>query len=221
MCRFLLIKYKESQKPGLILQEFARACEKSRTPDGDRQEDGWGICFKGQDGSWVLRKSIKPIWEEIDLLLNTPESHIFIVHARSSSFASQKGNIEFNQPFVDKRHAFVFNGYLKGVNFNPSPKGQIGSQKIWNWLRAYLKSMPPEKALSTLCRECLNRARSITALNLGVCDGLNIYGMCYYEANPEYYSLHYFETGDFSCLCSEKILSSEGKILKPGEIIIF
>lgn len=221
MCRFLLIKYREPQKPGLLLKEFAKACEKSRTPDGDRQEDGWGICFKDKDASWILRKSIKPIWEETDLLLNMPESHLFILHARSSSFASQKRNIEFNQPFIDKSYAFVFNGYLKGVNFNHSLKGKIGSQKIWNWLRSYLEIMTPEKALFTLFRECQNRARSITALNLGLCDGRNIYGMCYYETNPEYYSLHFFETGDFSCLCSEKILPSEGKVLKPGEIIIF
>lgn len=221
MCRFLIIKFKQPRQAGEIFEAFAEACRESRTPDGDRQEDGWGICFLDKNGFWAQRKSIHPIWEELEVLQEIPSSSIFLIHVRSSSFKTQKWNIEFNQPFVGGNSAFVFNGFLQGVNFKGLVEGKIGSQKIWHLLRRYLVVMDPRKALSSLLQECLTRAKSISALNLGFCAGLNLYAMCYYEKNPEYYSLHFWQTAEFSCICSEPFLPSVNRTLKAGEIIMF
>lgn len=101
----MMIKSKKRISPGQILESFAQMADKSRAPDGDRQGDGWGIYWVDEENVWQTKKSIQPIWTEASVFSQTPESRLFLVHARSSSFPQHKNEIHFNQPFVEENYA--------------------------------------------------------------------------------------------------------------------
>ena len=137
MCRFLLVKFKNKTSPADVLNSFAKMSEQSRTLDGDWQGDGWGVSWKDDKGEWQTTKSLSPIWMDKGVFPEIPPTSMLAVHARSASFPSQKGIIEFNQPFVEGGMAFVINGFLRGVNLK-NINGTIGAQKIWNLLKEEL-----------------------------------------------------------------------------------
>ena len=134
MCRFLMVKHDHPQRPQNLLTDFADMCRLSRTSDGDRQEDGWGIAYLDKNNQWQQYRSLKAIWEVQASFSNFPETKLWTTHDRSASFIDQKGNVEFNQPYIDQGYAFVFNGTVKGVKFNQPLEGQIGAQKIFSLL---------------------------------------------------------------------------------------
>ena len=85
MCRFLLAKSDEKIKPERLLTSFASMCEKSRTPDKDRQGDGWGIAYKYQISKskkqkWILKKTAFPRFDLAFL--------IFLKKIRASDWAN-------------------------------------------------------------------------------------------------------------------------------------
>ena len=80
---------------------------------------------------------------------SVPSCRVLAVHARSASFARHKGVLDYSQPFVDGRHAFVFNGLLfRGVSFPARDDRAIGSQRIWD-LSAPWRMGPPRPTLNT------------------------------------------------------------------------
>ncbi len=221
MCRFLLVKNKKPIRIYNLLQAFAQACQKSRTPDGDRHADGWGISFLAGNGCWIIRHSLLPIWKEVDIFPFIPESRFFIVHARSASFPEQKGLIEYNQPFVSENYVYVFNGFIKGMLLPEQIEGNIGSQKLWSLLKIILKRQEPRKALIALKDLCRQNAREINALNIGLCDGDKIYGLCYFEQYPEYYSMYLSRDLAFTFISSEKLSSDKSERISSGSVIVF
>lgn len=220
MCRFLMFKSKKPQKIEDLLEKFALACRKSKTPDGDWQGDGWGISYLSRENGWVVKKSINPIWEEKDVFKSIPESRFFLVHARSSSFENQRKLIEYNQPFISERYSFVFNGFIRGVSLPFKIKGEIGSQKIWNLLLELLKKETPQNSLLLLKNIILKNSKTVHALNIGLCDGSNIYALCYFESNPDYYSLFSSKDSSNLIISSEKIYGYEFRKLSSGELVI-
>ncbi len=216
-----MVKSKNPVKIEGMLEEFAEACQKSRTPDGDWQGDGWGISYLGKENEWLAKKSINPIWEEKDVFKLIPESRFFLIHARSSSFHNQKNNIEYNQPFISGKYSFVFNGFIRGVSLPFKIKGEIGSQKIWNLLRELLKKETPQKSLLLLKDIILKNSKTVHAFNIGLCDRSNIYALCYFESNPDYYSLFASKGSSTFIISSEKIYGYEFRNLSPRELAIF
>ncbi len=213
----------KSEKPLKIegfLIKFSEACKKSRTPDGDWQGDGWGISYLGSKNEWIVYKSINPIWEEEEEFKKIPESKFFLVHARSSSFESHRNFLEYNQPFVSGKYSFVFNGFIKGISLPFKIKGEIGSQKIWNLLLELLEGESPEKSLYILKEIILKNSKNVQALNIGLCDGKNLYGLCYYEFHPDYYSLFYNKNHSISMVSSERISGFDFRRFSPGEVVI-
>src|SRR3989344_4992469 len=145
MCRFLLVKSKKLIKPQKLLLQFAQMAKKSRALDGDWQGDGWGVAYKNQ--KWEIHKSLNPIWQDENTFNKFPKTDLFLVHARSASFPKDRGVIEFNQPFIYKNYAFVFNGLLRGVRLPMKVSGRIGAEKIWFLLKKYLGRYPTAEAL--------------------------------------------------------------------------
>ena len=150
MCRFLIVRSAEAFDPGPLFRAFAEMARLSRAPDGDRQADGWGAALQDPSGGWLSRKSLRPIWQDGEALDEIPAGRIFLLHARSASFSDQKEMLEFNQPFVEGRRAFVFNGLLKGVAFPRPLEGRIGAQKIWALIRGLLGREDPADSLRLL-----------------------------------------------------------------------
>ena len=222
MCRFLIVKSSYPVRIDELLKQFAQACFLSRTPDGDWQGDGWGISFLSEDGQWLIRKSLLPIWMETDVFSHFPQSKFFLVHARSASFPNQKGLIDFNQPFISFRYAFVFNGFIKGMSFPQTVQGNIGSQKLWRMLLKLLEEEEdPARAIPRLKEACLGQAKKVNALNIGFCDQRFVYALCYYECHPDYYTLYASNLPSLSFISSEKLAGFESQRILPGELVMF
>lgn len=204
MCRLLLVQFETPEKPMNILARFARMAKKNKAPDGDWQGDGWGVAWLGEQNQWQVQKSLEPIWKEAGGFTAFPRTRTFVAHARSASFPQHKGIIEFNQPYIFGKYAFVFNGLLKGVTLS-NASGKIGAEKIWHLLQLELKNNTPQKALETTKRQLLKNSKKIIALNIGLATPKNIYSLNYFTKNPEYYTLHHWQENSAVIICSEPL----------------
>lgn len=204
MCRFLLAKSKEKIDPKYILKGFAEMARKSKAYDGDWQGDGWGVSW-WNGKSWEQYVSLKPVWKDEDFFSFIPETTSLIVHARSASFDRHKNTIEYNQPYIQGRYAFVFNGLIKGVTLPHQLDGKIGAQKIWSLVLMYLKKYSPELALKKAIFDLNKHSRFIQALNIGLSDGKNIYMYNQYANHEKYYRLQSHITKQLVIGVSEKI----------------
>lgn len=221
MCRFLMIKSERLIHAANILERFAQMAEKSRAPDGDRQGDGWGISWLDEENVWQTKKSIQPIWDETAVFSQIPESQLFLVHARSSSFPQHKNVIHFNQPFVEQRHGFVFNGLVRGISIPVGPNGSIGSQKIWFLLKGLLRQHEPKTSLIFLKNILEKNSKTVQALNIGLSDKKNMFACCWYSENPDYYNLQFYDSPSLKILCSEALQGYDFSSLKTNSIITF
>lgn len=212
MCRFLLIKSKKPIKSDPFLRDFAKMCKNNTQWQGD----GWGAAQMLDTGSWILDKSLKPIWEDKDKFKKIPISKLLVVHARWASFDYQKGDIEFNQPYIDDDICFVFNGLLSGVRF--SAPGEIGSQKIFNLLKSRLKKDDGATALKKVHKLLKENSREISGLNIGLVVDGRFHVLCDFEERPEYFTVRYYMDDDLTIVCSEEIGNYKWKSMKKGEI---
>lgn len=205
MCRLLAVLGAAPFDPRSLIAEFAAMAEASRSPDGDRQGDGWGIAWLDEAGMWRRHRSLAPIWEE-SLADRCPRStRALAAHARSASFAGDRGEIEHNQPFLLGAHAFVFNGLLSGVSLPGGRPGEIGAQRVAALLGAFLKRTPPQEAVGRLGVMLAARARRVPALNLAIVGGSGIVALSQFEEHPEYYRLHHAELAGTVAVCSQPL----------------
>lgn len=219
MCRFLIIKSKNRIKPTKLLKEFALMCEKSLAPDGERQKDGYGVAWI-EAGKWELKKSLEPIWEEIDQLKEIPETNLLVAHARGAAF--DKTGIEFNQPFIENEVCFVFNGLLKGVSIKTPLEGKNGSQKLFFLLKLEIdQGKVWQEVLKSVRDDLLRSSNSIVGMNVGLISHEQVSILCQYSQDEEYYSLKIFESDEVLLICSEKISNYPWKVMKKGEVKTF
>lgn len=218
MCRFALVRTASQEKPETLLNDFADMAQKSKALDGDWQGDGWGIAWI-EKGEWKQYKSLKPVWEDQNTFHTFPKTNIFLIHARSASFPKDKGNIEFNQPYIYKNYAFVFNGLLKGVRL--AAPGRIGAEKIWNILKNNLVRFSPEEALQKTTDVLIKNTQQVNALNVGLSDGKKLYSFCYYTMHPEYYNLQMSKNGSKEIVSSEKIGIENFQATAVGSVVQF
>ncbi len=220
MCRFLLIKSKRKFNPQHFLTAFSQMCQKSRTPDGDLQNDGWGVAWE-TSGKWITKKSLNPIWKDNKLFPQLPETKILIVHARSAGFPDQKGIIEYNQPYIDDGLCFVFNGMLKGVRLNLPLFGKIGAQKIFSLIQLFKKQKKSlSQALDSVHKTLISHSRSIEGMNIGLSDGKSFYFLNQYPSFSDYFSLHYYHDKNMTLVCSAPILSYNWNKAKKGKVYV-
>jgi predicted glutamine amidotransferase len=201
-----MVKSLEPISPLGFLEAFAAAARVSRSFDGDWQGDGWGISYRIDDSDkniWKPYRSLEPVWEDDKVFAGFSETQFFCAHARSASFPQHQGRLEYNQPFIDGRYAYVFNGLIRGVRLPFAVPGDIGAQKIWSLLKGFLAEDPPRISLERLKSLLLDSCREIQALNVGLCDGTHIYALNHYARLPEYYRLHRHTSP------SKRIISSE------------
>lgn len=220
MCRFLIVKSKNKINPAELLKSFALACQKSVAPDGELQKDGYGIAW--HDGqTWQLKKSLAPIWEEQDSFEQIPETNLFVAHARSSGFAKDKDNLEYNQPFTDGPLCFVFNGMIRKISLSLPLEGTIGSQKLFSLLKLKTKNNHIDAALKEVNELVLEKAERVEGMNIGLVKDNKIYALCQYADNRDYFSLHYYQDSDITIISSEVFDSYSWEDMKKGELKIF
>jgi predicted glutamine amidotransferase len=205
MCRFLMMRSEAPLRPTDLLEKFADMASRSRSPDGDRQADGWGVVWLDEQGGWQVRKSPNPIWTETRAFSDIPPCQVLASHVRSASFPDHNSDVEFNQPFQADSHAFVFNGLLQGVSFPFPVEGRIGSQKIWSLLQRSMNGGGTAAGMSTLVRQLESRAREIQALNLGLIDGRRLFVYCRQAEAGPYYELKIHQTPSLTLVCSEAL----------------
>ncbi len=207
MCRFLLLKSKKVVDISVFLEKFATMCYHSKCLDGDDQVVGWGFSYLDQNQEWQTYHSLEPVWQDVLKLNKKISTTHLVVHARSASFENQKGIIEYNQPFVFENFVFVFNGLLKGVKLPELVPGKIGSQKIFNIFKKYIQSgTTAQMALKETVNLLKTHCNFIQALNIGICDGQNLYYHNEYDpATGDYYQLQFYEDEQLQMICSEKL----------------
>ncbi|OGK54442.1 hypothetical protein A3H78_06080 [Candidatus Roizmanbacteria bacterium RIFCSPLOWO2_02_FULL_36_11] len=213
MCRFLMVRSKKPIKLVELLSDFAFMCKKSV----EWQGDGWGISWRVDNGGWRMEKSLKPIWDDVNIFDGIPESNIIVVHARGASFPKHKNNINYNQPYIDSDMCFVFNGELYGVRLYA--EGQIGSQKIFSLIKKNLDKNSPINTLKKLRNMLINNSSGILGCNIGLVINDKFYASCFYSKNKEYYTLRYFSDDSVTIVCSEKINKFLWRSMKKGDII--
>lgn len=218
MCRFLLFRSENKNKPEKYLTRFAAMCKKSRTPEGDKQEDGWGITWK-ENNSWKLRKSLLPIWEDKKVFSKIPSTDLFMVHARSAGFSNQKGNLNYNQPYLADSLSFVFNGMIRGVRLPVPLDGEIGAQKIFSLLKKETDKNTPEKALLAVLKTLTEHSQKIEGMNIGLVKDDKFYLLCEYYINKDYFTVRYFQDNIVTLVCSEPFGLYNWNSMGKGEII--
>ena len=220
MCRFLLIHSTVTLQPVALFSAFADMCRDSCDMDRNGQRDGWGVAWLGQDKQWLLHKSLNPIWEETGLLAAIPASRAYALHARSASFAKDRDNLEFNQPYLGAGYAFTFNGLLRGVSLPEPVAGRIGAQRIWNLLRTQMHTFPPKDALANVVQELRDHARDVVACNIGMIDSQHIYASCQYTVRPDYYQLRWHASDTLRMVCSEPLPGYDFQDVRPGGVLV-
>ncbi len=217
MCRFLIVSSKYIINPVDILNGFATACEKSIAPDGERQGDGFGVSFKNS-GKWNIRRSVKPIWEEREILNEIPRTKLLMAHARSATFSLGKDNLDYNQPFTYGQLGFVFNGTIKKMKTALKLDGEIGSQKLFSLIKLFLKNNPTLNVLEKVRDFVSAKAESIDGMNIGLVDKKNISALCQYAGNDEYFTLHFFENNELLIISSEKFGNFDWLDMQKAEV---
>jgi predicted glutamine amidotransferase len=223
MCRFLLIHQTgtPSQPPPELLAAFAAMCQ-ARSAQGEWQGDGWGIASLTTGQGWTVHKSLRPIWEDVPQLLAAPPAQAYAVHARGASLDKGRGNLAFNQPYVDGGCAFTFNGFLRGVSLPQRVPGEIGAQRIWNLVRQEmaLRGASPATALDSVARMLEMHTREMTACNLGLINARGIYARCQYNAEGDYYQLRSHSSARLRLVSSEPLPSYDFVVIPQGRAAI-
>jgi predicted glutamine amidotransferase len=205
-----------------LMTEFAEATRNSRSPDGDWQGDGWGACWLNESGDWSLYKSLLPIWEDTASFSLVSATHYLLIHARSASFPKDKAILEYNQPYVNKEYAFVFNGLLKGVKIPIPLEGTIGAQKIWSLTKKILSHSKPHDALISLKETLFKYSSELYAMNIGLCDKSNFYCMNLYQEHPDYYQFRHYASQQYELISSVELCSfMPVEKNNSSEIIVF
>ena len=217
MCRFLLAKSDAVLDTGRILGDFAHMAQKSQTPDGDRQADGWGVAWR-VDGQWQEYKSLSPIWKERSALKKIPKCKYLAVHARSASFSGQKGNISYNQPYLNTHGCFVFNGSVAGVSFPRVIDGAIGAQKIHTLLLEAFGTHDPVEALSGVDADIELHSRRIVGLNIACIYNNELYALCDYTRFRDYFTVCYYYDKGLSIISSEPVGEFSYKTMRKKEV---
>lgn len=217
MCRLLMASSNEPLNSKALLEVFATACEKAVAPNGDLQEDGWGVAWLDTEDNWQTKKSLHPIWKDSASFSSVPNTKLLVVHARSATFPGEKGDLSFNQPYIAGKYCFVFNGALKGVKLDRPVPGKIGAQKIWSLLQEQLKVNSPADSLEKTENYLEQNSREIIALNIGIATPDSLSAICKYTAHPEYYTLHYSEN-TVKVICSENLQGYELEDIQNNQV---
>ena len=183
--------------------------------------DGLGYAFRDPKGRWHLfRFGPKALLEaEIPGPVDR-EATVLLAHARKSSpeFASFRGGL-YAHPFFYDGIFLCHNGTVRDIERLGLSHG-TDSQRLLFWLSKQWKPRTPER-LEDCFRELLGTISDFSALNLLLSDGENLYALCAFRANPEYFTLWFQKGVDFVAVASEPADGEGGWIpMENGELLV-
>lgn len=226
MCRFLVIKNSGSNYSQKDLEDFVSMCQESRTIEGDLQGDGWGVAWRDKKGQWQSHHSLKPIWEELDSLLElSGYAKEVVVHARSASFDDYKDDVSVNQPYLseDKNRVFAFNGVVYKVKLKRRLEGKIGAQKIFSLINQEAKRKHSlEKEVNPLLSSfnlIKENSESIKGFNCVLLNNDNLSVVSDYSAEGEYFKLYKIDLNGKIVVCSQQIGNYPWQLIPKSQII--
>lgn len=199
MCRLLQINSAKEIDINAYLKKFAQIAKNSK----EYQGHGWGCAYLA-DGEWKIYKNIAPIWE--DDFDKFPATTHLLAHARSA-FRDENIQIENNMPFFDEKYVFIFNGELHGVKIKEN--GRIGAEKIFNYIKRFDKG-DMLSALKKSVEIIKKRTNYIRAMNIIISDKEKVYLNTLFNADPEYFTMHFKRSGSELIICSEKFPGETG-----------
>lgn len=165
--------------------------------------DGLGYAFREPTGRWrVFRFGPKalayggipgPVEAQTQLLL---------AHARKASpeYQALRGALHAH-PFFYDGVFLCHNGTVRDVHRLGEGLG-TDSRRILLWLARKWRPRTPERLRECLA-ELLATVQDYSALNLLLSDGENLYALCAYTRDPEYFTLWVHEGPDFLVVASE------------------
>ena len=192
MCRLLYVRSKREFSIGEHLNALSRIAENSK----EYQGHGWGCAYL-HGGEWRIHKDIPPIWEDGDLE-RFGSTNLLIAHARSA-FKNKGITIENNMPFCDGNYVFVFNGELRGVRLRE--KGRTGAEKIFQFIKRFATE-DMEAAVKRATGIIDKRTEYVRAMNLIIADKERAYVACFFNEDPDYFTLRTKKNG-LLIVCSE------------------
>lgn len=214
MCRFAIGFSKVPFAANTVVEEFAHLSKKNPAPDGDEQEDGWGVVYQYKD-QYYMTKSTSPIWEDRSDFIFPAVNKIFI-HSRSATFYSQKRRLDLNQPFVSTHFVYVFNGRLKGVKLPFKVWGNVGAARLLSLIeRFYFLFGEVDRSILKSIELLRRYSQRIYGLNFAVFDQKKLYVYSICSGNEEYYRLFYAKSKDYL------IVSSAPGIFRQNNRCIF
>lgn len=221
MCRFLIARSNKGELGQKELFDiFSNLAKNNPAPDGDKQEDGWGVAYK-IESEWEILRSINPIWKDKDFAKKIPSSKFFIFHARSATFEKQKGLLYLNQPYFSNGAVFVFNGAISKVSLKINPYGDVGARKIFSMILAFKESFGSwNEAIYETYRTIEENSERIKGFNIGLVVDERIFVFNYFTQDEDYYQLWRGEYKGALIISSNKF--SQGKSwgkLPVGQVV--
>ena len=130
--------------------------------------DGWGIAYLNNKNKWIIKKSIKPIFDDPETnKLKKIKARMAIIHARQASIGEL--TIENNQPFITtkkgKYFLFAHNGTTRDKISHSSefiPKGTTDSERLFYSILSDLD----EKDTINSIKSNLQQYKDVTKNNL-------------------------------------------------------
>lgn len=218
MCRLLFASSTEPLPVQDYFVHFQSVAKNNPGLSGDLQEDGWGLTYTDQNGSYVTIKNTQPIWDcdFLDHFEPNTTSQFIMAHARSKSFDGDVVDEQFNQPFIDDDLAFMFNGEISKIKI--PLVGINGADKVFALVKRYYDKNPDP--LGKVRDQIKLASESFLGSNVIFSDKKHAYALCSYtRPDKDYYTLWLFEDTNTFVICSNQIteLSNDWKRFNNGE----
>lgn len=183
--------------------------------------DGLGYAFRNPQGRWHLfRFGPKALAREGIPGPVDREATVLLAHARKASpeFAGFRGGL-YAHPFFYDGVFLCHNGTVRDIE-RLGPTHGTDSQRLLLWLSQRWRPRKPE-ALPERLRELLQSVSDFSALNLLLSEGENLYALCAFRVNPDYFTLWWCRGADFAAVASEPVDAQEDWTpMENGELLV-
>ncbi|MBO8139071.1 MAG: hypothetical protein J7J43_07935 [Thermosipho sp. (in: Bacteria)] len=203
MCRMIGFSFKNDT---LINDLFKSLQDMSKNGLKSPHLHGFGIYAINEYNEVLFHKFEEPIYEKE---VSFPSLKIGIIHARKASPDFHIGFLQIH-PFIDRNGtAFCHNGTIHTLKRENIFKSD--SYEYFLKIKNFTDTNDLSKKLKTFIQE-----NEFTGLNFLMIKDDKLYAFCYFNKDPEYYTMWHSEN-----VISSESLGSNFKMVKKGELLIF
>ena len=196
-------------------------------------EDGWGVAYLNNKNQWVIKKSIKPIFNDPSVKnLKKIKTKLLVLHMRKK--AGSQISVENTHPFMRKlnRKQFVFchNGFIKEhIQYDHQQfetKGETDSERLFYSILTDFKKGKPERKekqerIEEAVRDNFQRYKKIAGTNIILTTKNKAVVALRRNRFPRYYQMHLGKSKDAVIISSEilDLRNFSWRPLEPGDIL--